>query len=710
MPQTKASSVLSPSTVAEDDDQYSSDDATIASVIPEPEEPKSFVSIHLKQLELVRKLGADARRIMNEMTAKHQENDALEIAKLDELNQSLFRDTEKTKLMLDVIATTVNVVERERLKKMLQAEMARTEQRINHDLASVRLSLAGELYERQTQRDRDAYQTLARGYSVVSDFGSYISHSGRSALMYNRGALMVRLEESSGPQQGTGTTQAAQTDLQIYLNRNDRTRNIRVGMDHLSLTYRILDGAAGWGVVRATDGPWLLRDTSKSVVLDLIKQLVPLRPAKTPQPIHRAIARALDVAHPGSRLYSEVVARPHLAARLIQDRIDTLQYPVDQTIAPSLPATRDADLPRMAESILRSLGQRMSRYGLYYMEAEVSNMPGTGWCVGMVRDGSVVAEHPGMSRDGFALLHTGAVVHDSVSMPYASGHLLKSARTIGMLVDQAAETLSFFADSVPLGVAFGEGSLAWSEQASAAQSSTIGTVHLVPVVGLYLDPTHPDPTPPHMAVNFGSRPFLSSPDTHPIPFDITCDSEAMSLFLSQTTRTPTVDLGPIANMDKQKFIQELQYPRPTSWSKYPPDQHQATIAAMTLQRAYRRRLLIVHVSRRIEAKHDAQRTIVRHWRRFIQRRNRAATIVQSIYRAHRAREYVAERAALAMKFGGIVRMARAVMVIGQAHQYHSGRGVRTALKVEYGVGAHRLYYSVYRIGWAWRRFVARQGG
>ncbi|KAG9389557.1 hypothetical protein J8273_8850 [Carpediemonas membranifera] len=707
--------------LSSDDDES---DMSDASIIDDLDDGETFISIHLKQLELVRKLGVESRGLLQNMITQHQRKDAVEVKELDALNTGLYRQAEHSKLSLDIIASVVNATERERLKKMLQTDMARTERDINQNLNAMRLKLASELFNRQKERNKDMYSTLARGYNVISDFGAYVSRSGRSALLYNRGALMSRLEGSVTPKR-----RPVVENLGIYLNRNDRSPNIRVTLDHLGGSYRPVEGL-DWGFVRATDGPWILNDPSKNVARELVAGLLPDVERRTADNCLRALARVLDVTHPGHRLYSDVVANPTAALSLLSAHIESLLYRLDPEIGSSLASISSSSIPAAVKCILEQISARVGRSRGFYMEVTLPPPFTADWVVGLVGDGSVITDHAGLTGQGMAVLSDGTLMSDMGTVELPGGSSLRTTKILGLFIDQLDFSVRLYADGRDMGVVFGTGAGVWPEDVAAKQLHSLRRLHYVPAVSIKpLTVQHPStpstgptkadkattpgstpgrPTTasvPRFQVNFGSKPFAFPPPEF-MPFDVTQDAEVMTLYTTTACLVPPeqTDLA-AGGLTKAAFVQNLQYERPKGWSKFPPKVHEGASAAMTIQRAYRRHMLKKRLSRHKEEKARAAAVIVTAWRRYWAKKVEAAVRIQTAWRVVLARHAVRERRAVVTEFGSISRVYRAAVVISKSYQRYRTMLVRKPLVISYQHPQHVLWYNAMRIQRAWRSYV-----
>lgn len=112
------------------------------------------------------------------------------------------------------------------------------------------------------------------------------------------------------------------------------------------------------------------------------------------------------------------------------------------------------------------------------------------WIVGLVDPSAEVTDalqsHPGKNRHGFGLSSLGTLHHDGRLYRYCSPSMLASCKVIGMVVDLAVGTISFFADGRHLGVAFGPDAECFANNttATAMHRKLITERHLVATVAL----------------------------------------------------------------------------------------------------------------------------------------------------------------------------------------------------------------------------------
>eukprot|EP01137_Pigoraptor_chileana_P015636 Opistho-2@5265 len=535
-------------------------------------------------------------------------------------------------------------------------------------------------------REKERTSLFREGNMLVSRMGDLIAENSRNNIRryLERGWSTLHENGVAGGRIRAQDAALNRFHRKLTLDPFDVIAPLCLSEDNLEMDFRIpaTQGPAessAWRVVRATDGPWVVRENSKPLMLEMLT--VARRTMETVTSgfvAGKLLPRIVDAVHPSSSspLHPRVMSQPTGFMETIERQLRSLGYHV----TPSLAETGDRLESRTTcLDVIGQLEGSLLRTMRYYFEIDaqenkgLSSLPRATWAVGFTIDAGHLPERfPGSDKLSFGFISDGTIWHNKKQYKYTDAFPQRC--TIGVVVDMYFGYAALSINGTELVAAFGAGAVAFDVREQDRQSELLKASHVLPVFAINgaivsgnapvtdrrksyrpMDETN---TPASMdagvsqlslRVNFGASfkffpkdasasiriPSIASADTARVGEYQRRAKEVISVPNAKEEMAAELSAQG-ATTRKQQYMNSLQFQRQRCFSSFPRAVHRRVAAAFRIQRAWRRYKGRQLLRKMKETQNRAARIIQRNVRailpKILKKKNNAALVIQRNWR------------------------------------------------------------------------------
>ncbi|KAJ3203755.1 hypothetical protein HDU82_006320 [Entophlyctis luteolus] len=426
-----------------------------------------------KDLAILKEACAALHALSAAVWADVHEKSARDLRDLDALKERMLAEDSMKLLEMETVVSIVSVpVRRDILRKNMMAHM-NDEKEISTSLQQHKDEFSQFVLKRRIHSKKEMRSLFSNGSGMICRLGDLVSANTLEAIQLFEQSSAVRLTCDA-----VCWNLCEPEDLPAYLDKKVAIRQPKLPCTLLlkpsRVEVKLQSGASAnsWGCAYGTHGPSASHHCGKKMQTEMTAQALeqllsfvesrreaPSTP-NSPTPSFLCIlAKIMDAVHPTHSLQTSVLAYPAYANTLLKKRLLSLGY----SIAPFTEETGQID-SAFAISVLKQICNNLLRDQRFYFEVSYSDP--TVFCIAMKENENNI--YPGYNEHSFGFISTGEIIWQNEKKPYFSfpprNELFVTFKTLGIMVDMYAGSISLVFDKKIQNVAFGSGARAYDSK------------------------------------------------------------------------------------------------------------------------------------------------------------------------------------------------------------------------------------------------------